>query len=43
MRATFETYAMKMLEHFRRVPDARQGTNTMYPFTQLLMTALAAF
>ncbi|MDR2613499.1 MAG: transposase family protein [Deltaproteobacteria bacterium] len=43
MRATFETYALKMLEHFRRIPDVRQGTNTMYPFTQLLMTALAAF
>ncbi|MDR1041271.1 MAG: transposase family protein [Deltaproteobacteria bacterium] len=34
---------MKMLEHFRQIPDHRQGTNTMYPFTQLLMTALAAF
>jgi hypothetical protein len=43
MRATFETYALKMLEQFRHIPDIRQGNNTMYPFTQLLMTALAAF
>ncbi|MDR3152829.1 MAG: transposase family protein [Deltaproteobacteria bacterium] len=43
MRAAFETYAMKVLDHFRRIPDTRQGSNTMYPFPQLLMTALAAF
>jgi hypothetical protein len=43
MRAAFETYALKLLEHFRHVPDVRQGANTMYPFPQLLMTALASF
>jgi hypothetical protein len=43
MNVLLDTYALRVLEYLKQIPDSRTGKNTMYPFPQLSMTALAAF